>query len=66
MLLGVDPPFPGLHPVTKDRLGPLLENAARHARRRVALSADLSPDGALALHVDDDGPGLSADRAEVR
>jgi signal transduction histidine kinase len=37
-----------------EALGPLLENAARHARHRVRVSAD---QGALA--VDDDGPGMA-------
>ncbi|WP_411341579.1 sensor histidine kinase [Sphingopyxis sp. J-6] len=46
-------------------LGPLLENAARHARRLVHVAVE-SGDGALALVVGDDGPGLdSAQRSEA-
>lgn len=46
-------------------LGPLLENAARHARRLVHVAIE-SGDGALALVVGDDGPGLdSAQRGEA-
>lgn len=39
-------------------LGNLLDNAARHARRRVQLSLQAT-DGGLALCVDDDGPGIA-------
>jgi signal transduction histidine kinase len=42
-------------------LGPLLENATRHARRRVALHVAAEKQG-LALTVGDDGPGLDAAR----
>lgn len=46
-------------------LGPLLENAARHARRLVHVAVE-SGDGALALVVGDDGPGLdTAQRGEA-
>lgn len=46
-------------------LGPLLENAARHARRLVHVAVE-SGDGVLALVVGDDGPGLdSAQRGEA-
>ncbi|ALJ13701.1 sensor histidine kinase [Sphingopyxis macrogoltabida] len=46
-------------------LGPLLENAARHARRLVHVAVE-SGDGALALVVGDDGAGLdSAQRGEA-
>jgi signal transduction histidine kinase len=44
-----------------DLLGPLMENAARFARRRVALSA-LQDDNRLALIVEDDGPGIPLER----
>ncbi|MBA2921254.1 MULTISPECIES: sensor histidine kinase [Sphingomonas] len=40
-------------------LGPLLENAARHARRRVLVRGEARPD-ALVISVADDGPGLDA------
>lgn len=43
----------------------LAENAARHARSRVALSV-LEEGGAVLLRVDDDGPGIApADRGRV-
>ncbi|ALH80948.1 sensor histidine kinase [Sphingopyxis macrogoltabida] len=46
-------------------LGPLLENAARHARRLVHVAVE-GDGGALALVVGDDGPGLdSAQRGEA-
>ena len=40
-------------------MGPLIENAARFARRRVLVSGGLSADG-RALSVEDDGPGIEA------
>lgn len=40
-------------------LGPLLENATSHARRRVAVSALAGP-GEVVLTIGDDGPGLDA------
>jgi signal transduction histidine kinase len=42
-------------------LGPLLENAARHARRRVAVLTGDDSDGTW-LSVSDDGPGLDGAR----
>jgi signal transduction histidine kinase len=42
-------------------LGPLLENAARHARRQVQVAASEDADGVM-LTVSDDGPGLDAAR----
>jgi len=43
----------------------LLDNAARHAASRVAISTELA-DGVAILRVDDDGPGIpEADRARV-
>lgn len=43
----------------------LLDNAARHAARRVEISTELEA-GAAVLRVDDDGPGIpEADRARV-
>lgn len=44
-------------------LGALVENAARHARFRVALCAR-EEDGRVTLSVADDGPGLSGKRPE--
>jgi signal transduction histidine kinase len=44
----------------------LLDNAARHAASRVAVSTYLDDDGAAVLLVDDDGPGIpEADRVRV-
>lgn len=40
-----------------EALGATLENAARHARRLVRVTAEAEP-GAVSIHVDDDGPGL--------
>jgi signal transduction histidine kinase len=45
-------------------LGNLVENAARHARRRVRL-ADRIEAGQVVLSVADDGPGIPADRREA-
>jgi signal transduction histidine kinase len=46
--------------------GNLLENACKWARSRVRVSASRARDGRLAIVVEDDGPGLAADkRAEV-
>ena len=36
----------------------LLDNASRHARERVVVTAGPGPDGGLRLEVDDDGPGI--------
>jgi signal transduction histidine kinase len=44
-----------------EALGALAENAARHARSRVTLSAH-SQDGMVLLSTRDDGPGIPADR----
>lgn len=47
-------------------IGPLLENAVRHARRQVSITVTVSPDGATTLTVADDGPGIAdAQRAEA-
>jgi signal transduction histidine kinase len=43
-------------------LGPLLENAVRFAKRRV-LIAEHRHNGTIALSVEDDGPGISAEDA---
>jgi signal transduction histidine kinase len=43
-------------------LGPLIENAARFARRQVRIGASASPEGAR-LTIDDDGPGIASDRS---
>jgi signal transduction histidine kinase len=44
-----------------EALGPLMENAARFARRQVRVTAD-AQDGVIRLAIDDDGPGIAADR----
>lgn len=44
-----------------EMMGALTENAARHARRRVRLSAVRGPEG-LTLQLDDDGPGIADSR----
>lgn len=46
-----------------EALGALVENAARHARGRVALSAGRRADG-VALTISDDGPGIPAERLD--
>ena len=48
----------------EEMLGNLLENACRHAAGRVSVLAEGSPTNAamLALHVDDDGEGLSPEK----
>ena len=44
----------------------LLSNAARHAERKVTVSASTRPDGTVEMIVDDDGPGVpAADRQRV-
>jgi two-component system OmpR family sensor kinase len=50
--------------VVAHALGPLLENAVRHAASRVEVSADARPDE-LAMVVADDGPGLAGADADV-
>jgi signal transduction histidine kinase len=45
-------------------LTPMLQNAERHAASRVSLSAQRS-DGAVLVHLDDDGPGISDDLREA-
>lgn len=45
-------------------LTPMLQNAERHARTRVALSAERA-DGAVLVHLDDDGPGIPASLREA-
>ncbi len=42
----------------------LLDNAARHAESRVAVSLTTGDDGAVTLVVDDDGPGIPVDQRE--
>ena len=45
-----------------DLLGPLMENAARFARRRVIVSATQDDERGLVLVVEDDGPGIPFDQ----
>jgi len=47
-----------------DLLGPLMENAVRFARRRVAVSAQ-QDDARLVITVEDDGPGIPIERADA-
>jgi signal transduction histidine kinase len=51
------PPAEGEPEVVRRALAPLLDNARRHARRRVALEVS-AVDGHVRLAVRDDGPGL--------
>lgn len=44
-----------------EMLGPLLDNAARFARRRITIAARQT-DTTLELSIEDDGPGISPDR----
>ncbi|MDH4170682.1 MAG: ATP-binding protein [Acidimicrobiia bacterium] len=43
----------------------LLDNAVRHAASRVAVVLGGAEDGAVHLHIDDDGPGVPADMYEA-
>jgi signal transduction histidine kinase len=45
-------------------LGPLLENACRHARRRVTLTVEAAGSGVV-FAVEDDGPGVPLDQAQA-
>ncbi|WP_294331049.1 ATP-binding protein [uncultured Sphingomonas sp.] len=47
-----------------DILGNLLDNAARHARSIVTVTAAPSPPGAVRVTIEDDGPGVPADRRD--
>jgi signal transduction histidine kinase len=62
------PPEPlaaGVDAAVVERIvAPLLENAARHARTRIVLSAERS-DGRVLVRVADDGPGVPADDRET-
>jgi signal transduction histidine kinase len=44
-----------------EALGPLMENAARFARRQVRVTGQVE-DGVIRMTIDDDGPGIAADR----
>lgn len=46
-----------------EALGNLLENAARHARSRVAVRT-ISDDGCITIRIEDDGPGIPEDQIE--
>jgi len=45
-------------------LGNLLDNAARHARSRIAVSAK-AEDGRVAVTIEDDGPGIAASQRDL-
>jgi signal transduction histidine kinase len=45
-------------------LGNLLDNAARHARSRIAVSAHVE-DGRVAVTIEDDGPGIAASQRDL-
>lgn len=68
LVFSVDVPETLIAPLSRDDLtdllGPLMENAARFARRRVAVSAALD-DISLVLMVEDDGPGIPFDSVDV-
>jgi len=52
-------------PLVVRALSPVLDNARRLAAGRVEVSAHLVRPGLVALHVDDDGPGIAADEREA-
>lgn len=54
---------PASEDAVTEMLGALIENAARHGRRRVRISGGPMADGP-ALFVEDDGPGMDEGRAE--
>ncbi len=68
LVFSVDVPETLIAPLSRDDLtdllGPLMENAARFARRRVAVSAALD-DISLVLMVEDDGLGIPFDSVDV-
>ncbi|OAN66198.1 ATP-binding protein [Sphingomonas sp. TDK1] len=45
-----------------EMLGNLLDNAARHARTRVAFSTAMATPGEIEIRIDDDGPGIPPER----
>lgn len=47
-----------------DILGNLLDNAARHARGRVTVTASAAAPGGVHVAIEDDGPGIPTDRRE--
>jgi signal transduction histidine kinase len=48
----------------QDMLGNLLDNAARWARREVAVAVRQEP-GRLVIEIDDDGPGIASDQRDT-
>ncbi|GAB5457400.1 MAG: sensor histidine kinase [Henriciella sp.] len=42
----------------EEMLGNLVDNACKWAKSSIVLSAELTPDAKMLIHVDDDGPGL--------
>ena len=57
--------FAGEREDLDEMLGNLLDNACKWARSRVEVSSRLEAGGMLAVAVEDDGPGLPADRREA-
>ncbi|WP_448207138.1 ATP-binding protein [Azospirillum sp. sgz302134] len=57
--------FAGEREDLDEMLGNLMDNACKWARSRVEVTARPAPGGMLAIAVDDDGPGLPADRREA-
>jgi len=48
----------------EEMLGNLMENACKWAASRVEVTGEIVDDDCIALHIDDDGPGLDADECE--
>ncbi len=56
--------FVGERQDMEEILGNLMENACKWARHRVAISGHME-DGGMVIDVDDDGPGLSAEKRQM-
>ncbi|HEY0838034.1 MAG TPA: ATP-binding protein, partial [Azospirillum sp.] len=57
--------FAGEREDLDEMLGNLMDNACKWARTRVEVASRREAGGTLAITVDDDGPGLPADRREA-
>lgn len=57
--------FAGEREDLDEMLGNLMENACKWARHRVEVASAADPEGMLTITVDDDGPGLPAERREA-